>query len=72
MKKRKLQKGQYWQNCPVCGDQKKTMVIDRMKRFKKYSVHCFYCGFGTPSTFTKSGARRKWNKATNVTVIYGK
>lgn len=67
--RRKLSKGKYWQNCPVCGDTKRYYFKDSTRRWKPYSVSCAYCRFRSEPAFTKHGARKKWNKATNVVKV---
>lgn len=70
MKKRKKRRnGKYWQNCPVCGDTKRFLYKSTTLHWKPYSVSCAYCHFCTEPAFTKRGARKKWNKATNIHLV---
>ena len=70
MKSRKKRRnGKYWQNCPVCGDSKRFYFKDSTRHWKPYSVSCAYCRFRSEPAFTKRGARKKWNKATNVRIV---
>ena len=57
------------QRCPVCGCKRLTLFRQSYpKCVKKYNYVCEFCGFNKDGQklFSKHGARKKWNKLTNI------
>lgn len=57
--------------CPICGERNNIYRCkSAMHKLKSWFFSCGYCRFHSKKAFTRWGARRKWNKATNVVDVW--
>lgn len=56
--------------CPICGNNGAVMRITVWpKTLRRYAYQCELCGHRVRGRLTKGGARRAWNRQTNVKKI---
>lgn len=57
--------------CPLCGEKKRIIFTKQVfpREWKRWGVECLYCHCRKGPCLTKRGARRKWDKATNIVSV---
>ena len=68
-----MRKKKHWRKlkpCAICSAELRTLLIQAYpKTLRRFSIECDYCHACTKQHVTEWGARREWNKMTNIVSI---